>query len=163
MAERLDAAWLDTDDFYWIWGVEPYTEKRPVADRLELLSRVLDGAPRSVLSGSIGNWGEPLISQFSAVVFVVTPSEERLKRLRERERRRFGAAVEPGGARRRAHLDFLDWAARYDDPKFIGRSRVQHEAWLSRLTCPVLIVDGARATDDLANEVIARLGADSRP
>jgi len=90
LAERLDAAWFDTDDFYWVWDGEPYTTKRSIPDRLTLLGRVLDGAPRWVLSGSLDGWGDPLIRRFEAVVFVSTPTPVRLDRLRARELARFG-------------------------------------------------------------------------
>ena len=157
LAERLDAAWFDTDDFYWVWDGEPYTTKRSIPDRLTLLGRVLDGAPRWVLSGSLDGWGDPLIRRFEAVVFVSTPTPVRLDRLRARELARFGEAVEEGGSRRLAHLEFLEWAARYDDGTDGGRSRPRHEAWLARLPCPVLRVDGRRATSELVERIIGAL------
>jgi adenylate kinase family enzyme len=159
LARRLDAAWLDTDDFYWVWGVEPYTVKRPVADRLELLGRVLDGAPRWVLSGSLDGWGDPLIPRFDLVVFVATPTPVRLERLRRRERQRYGAAIDPGGARHEAYKAFLAWAAAYDDGSREGRSLARHEAWLARLPCPVLRIDGRRPTSELVEEVLGAISA----
>jgi adenylate kinase family enzyme len=159
LARRLDAAWFDTDDFYWVWGVEPYTLKREVADRLELLGRVLDGAPRWVLSGSLVSWGDPLLARFTAVVFVQTPTPVRLQRLRARELARFGEDVLEGGRRRREHLDFLDWAARYDAGGEEVRSRAMHERWLARLSCPVLRTDGERPPEALADALAAELGS----
>lgn len=154
----MDAAWFDTDDFYWVWGVESYTVKRAVPDRLELLGRVLDGAPRWVLSGSLAGWGDPLAPRFDAVVFVTTPTPVRLERLAARERLRFGDAVGPGGRRRREHLDFLAWAAKYDSGEGGVRSRALHEGWLAGLSCPVLRADGAGPTAELADQLLGALG-----
>jgi hypothetical protein len=111
-----------------------------------------------VLSGSLGRWGEPLIPRFERVVFLVAPAELRLARLAERERRRYGAALDPGGALHAHHLDFMAYAAAYDTGVFTsamrGRHRASHEAWLAALPCPVLRLDGAQASE-LLTEVVA--------
>ena len=67
-------------------------------ERLDRLAQALAGAPRWVLSGSLTGWGDPLIPTFDLVVFLYVTPETRLARLLERERRRFGADIEPGGA-----------------------------------------------------------------
>ncbi|MEL6926709.1 MAG: hypothetical protein AAFO94_21900, partial [Bacteroidota bacterium] len=37
---------------------------------------------------------------------------------------------------------FLEWAARYDDPDFDGRSITQHRRWIGQLSCEVLEIKG---------------------
>jgi adenylate kinase family enzyme len=132
----------DTDDAYWLPTDPPYRDKRPVPARLALLASWLDATPGWTLSGSLSGWGDPAIARFSLVVFLTAPTEERLFRLQRREAARFGAAIEPGGPQHEEHLGFIDWAGRYDDPGFSGRSRRLHEAWLAALPCPVLRLDG---------------------
>ena len=158
VASRLRLAHLDTDDFYWLPTEPPFSDKRPIADRVARLRRAIAGAPRGwVLSGSIGAWGDELIPLFDLVVFVDTPTELRLQRLARREGERYGDAIGPGGPRRQHYLDFLDWASRYEHGDRGGRSRPLHEAWLAALPCPVLRLDGARPAEDLAMEVAATL------
>jgi adenylate kinase family enzyme len=136
---------LDTDDFFWLPTDPPYREIRPRAERLTLLRAALAASPSWVLSGSLCGWGDPLIADFELAIFLLVSTETRMARLRAREAARYGeAAIAPGGPRRAESVEFLDWAARYDDGGPDMRSRAMHEAWLRRLVCPVLRLDGAR-------------------
>jgi adenylate kinase family enzyme len=155
LARRLGAAHFDTDDFYWLPSEPPYRCKRDVGDRVHLLNCVLRGAPAWVLSGSVGSWADPLVRLFDLVVFVDTPTGIRLERLRCRETERFGElALAPGGGMHTSHEAFLAWAAAYDTGTWEGRSRPKHEAWLARLPCPTLRVDGAQPTGTLVDAVL---------
>src|SRR5882724_4682241 len=148
LADRLSCAHFDTDDYYWLTSDPPYRLKREIPERLRLLREALDAAPAWVLSGSLDGWGDPLIPMFDLVVFLYAPAALRLRRLRERERLRYGAAaLAPGGLLHEQHEAFLAWAAAYDDGSREGRNRPRHEAWLAALPCPVLRVDGAMPTD----------------
>jgi hypothetical protein len=65
--------------------------------------------------------------------------------LRAREVQRYGdEAIAPGGALHQVHVEFLDWAARYDTGGPEMRSRDLHETWLSNLPCATLRLDGDR-------------------
>lgn len=37
------------------------------------------------------------------------------------------------------------------------RSRTRHEAWLNELACPVIRIEGAHPTDEIAKRVMAAL------
>ena len=129
LAGRYGHRHLDTDDFYWRRTDPPFREKRPPEERLASLRTTFQEAKRWVLSGSLCGWGDPLIPEFEVVVFLVVPTPVRLARLRAREIERYGRqAIAPGGALHEAHVEFLEWAGRYDtgDPEM--RSRAMHEA-----------------------------------
>jgi hypothetical protein len=114
--------------------------------------------PRSewVLSGALESWGGPIADLFDLVVFVLVPTDIRLKRLRDREGRRFGSdAVAPGGWRHQETEEFIDWASHYDDGRREVRCRSSHETWLATLTCPVLRVDGTLPIPGLVRQVAA--------
>ena len=147
LAASLGVPHHDTDDVYWLPTDPPYVEARPVPARLELLERLLDATPGWTLSGSLSGWGDPTIPRYDLVVFLTAPTDERLFRLHRRESARFGDAIEPGGPQHEAHLGFIEWAGRYDDPGFAGRSRRLHETWLAVLPCPVLRLDGMWPTE----------------
>lgn len=100
--------------------------------------------PQWVLSGSLDDWGGPVIALFDLVVFLYVPTEIRMRRLREREARR-GSMDE----------DFLEWASHYDAGTLEGRNLPRHEAWLKTLHCPVLRLDGTLPVADLVRRVIA--------
>jgi adenylate kinase family enzyme len=144
LATALGLQAFDTDDFFWQPTDPACCQKRPVADRLALMEQVF--LPRSdwVLAGSLSGWGDAIIPRFSSVIFLTAPVSVRLDRLRRRECQRHGVAIAAGGELEKAHQGFLDWAMRYDDPGFSGRSRMGHEAWLADLPCPVIRLDGAQ-------------------
>jgi adenylate kinase family enzyme len=136
---------LDTDDFYWLPTDPPYRQARPREARLGLLQRALAESPSWVLSGSLCGWGDPLIPQLDLAIFLLVPTEVRLARLRAREIERYGhAAIAPGGPLHPGHVEFLDWAGRYDAGGPEMRSRALHEAWLAALPCARLRLEGDR-------------------
>jgi adenylate kinase family enzyme len=160
LAARLGCTHLDTDDFYWMPTDPPFQSSRQIPERLRLLHAAFEGAAEGwVLSGSLDGWGDPLIPLFERVIFLSAATEVRLPRLAERERRRFGPAVDPGGALHQEHQDFLAYATAYDTGVFTtaltGRHRARHEAWLQRLPCPFLRLDGALPTETLMDQVLA--------
>jgi hypothetical protein len=115
-----------------------------------------------VLSGSLDGWGDPLIPRFGRVVFLAVPTEVRMARLAERERARYGDAIEPDGPLHAHHLDFMAYAAGYDTGQFTsvltGRHRARHDAWLAGLPCPVVRLDGAQPTETLIDAIFAACG-----
>jgi adenylate kinase family enzyme len=161
LAARTGAVQLDTDDYYWLPVKPDYTQKRLIPERLALLDAAMAdaGARGWILSGSISEWGKPLVPRFRLVVFVRTPVDIRLQRLRAREIARYGAdAIAPGGERFEAHREFVAWAKDYDAGTAAGRNLAKHEAFLAEMTCPVVRVDGARETEILVEEVMRVLG-----
>lgn len=150
LAQALSVPAMDTDDFFWLPTEPPYRDKRPIADRLALMEALFLPRRAWVLSGSLSGWGDPVIPRFEAVVFLTLDPALRLARLEAREALRHGAgAIRPGGTRAEGTAAFLDWARRYDDPAFTGRSRAMHENWLEGLPCPVLRLDSAEPVDTL--------------
>ncbi|CAM2934779.1 AAA family ATPase [Deinococcus radiodurans] len=160
LAAALQLGHFETDDFFWAPSDPPYHVKRAPEQRLSLLREALVDGDGWVLSGSLCGWGDPLMAEFDAVIFVTLPTPLRLERTRQRERARFGAQLDEGGAMHRRQLDFMAWSAGDDDPaSSVGRSRLVHEAWLARLSCPVVRVDNAGTQADTLGEVLARLSA----
>ena len=136
LGRALSAEWnipfFEVDDYFWLPSEPPYQRQRDRAARLSLLVADLANVPRSVVSGSIVNWGEELENSFSLIVFLTIPSVLRLARLRDRETARFG----------QANAEFLDWAMQYDDGSLDVNSRTGDEKWLARRSCPVVRLDG---------------------
>lgn len=154
LARALADAWsvphADSDDYLFVPSDPPYVEQREPQQRLDLMRALF--APRAawVLSGSLVGWGEPVVEECDAVVFLQLDPEERLRRLAAREeRRRDGGVYDPDAWR-----DFMTWASGYDDPAFDGRSLHGHEAWLAQLSLPVLRLDSRAPTSELLAAVL---------
>ena len=146
VADALAIPHHDTDDSYWLPTDPPYSQTRDIADRLRLMHEMFIARPDWVLSGSLDEWGGPVLALFDLVAFLYVPTEIRLHRLRDRELRR-GSMDE----------DFLEWAAHYDDGTREGRNLPRHEAWLKTLHCPVLRLDGTLPVAELVKQVIAAI------
>lgn len=151
---------LDTDDFFWAPTNPPYREKRPRDQRLVLLRQALLGAGPWVLSGSLCEWGDSLIPEFDLVVLLGVPTPVRLARLRAREAARYGdQAIAVGGALHKAHVEFLEWAGRYDTGGLEMRSRALHETWLAALPGAVLRLEGDQSVGEQLAQIEASMGA----
>ena len=158
IADKHGHSRLDTDDFFWVPTNPPFREKRPRDQRLVLLRQALLGSGPWVLSGSLCGWGDPLIPEFDLVVFLVIPTPVRLARLRAREIARYDhQAIAAGGELHQAHVEFLEWAGRYDTGGLEMRSRALHEAWLAGLPCAVLRLEGDRSVDDQLTKIEASM------
>jgi len=150
VADHWSVPHADADDYFWVPTDPPYVEKRPEAERLDLMWQVFLRREAWVLSGSMLGWGESVVAQCDAVVFLTLDPEERLRRLEAREVHRLAGR----GADLVAWEAFLEWARGYDDPAFTGRSRVAHEAWLTTLDQPVLRLDSSASREELRDAVL---------
>lgn len=155
LARRLGLRQLDVDRLYWQLTDPPYLLPHDRSTRQRLLAESAASARRWVLAGSLCGWGDAIIPQLDLAVSVSTPTDLRLARLRDRESRAFGPRIAPGGDMHANHQAFLRWAAQYDDGPVTMRSRRLHEQWLTRLTCPVLRVDGSQSIAELVEHVAA--------
>jgi adenylate kinase family enzyme len=154
-ADALALPHHDTDDYFWLPTVPPYREPRKVSERLRLMREMFLPRADWVLSGGLDGWGDDIIPHFDLVIFLTTPHELRIKRLRAREATHFGAdVIAPGGWRHAETEAFIEWASHYEDGTREGRNLARHQAWLARLPCPVLRLDGSRPLSELVAEVL---------
>ena len=154
LASTLASSHHDTDDYFWLPTTPPYRLQRDVAERLWLMNEMFVPRADWVLSGALDGWGNELIPRFDLVVFLKTPLDIRMQRLRAREAAHFGdEAVAPGGWRHEETESFIEWASHYEDGTREGRSLVRQEAWLAGLPCPLLRLDGSRPLTELVVEV----------
>lgn len=143
----LSASVMEADDYFWLPTTPPFATKRDPQERLALIVRDLNRVPSAVIAGSIVDWGSELEDSMSLIVFLTVPAPIRVERLRQREQSQFG----------RINLDFLEWAAQYDEGRLPGRSRLKHERWLSRRNTTILRIDGEVSVDEATQRVLAVL------
>lgn len=82
ICDKYGYAHLDTDDFFWEPIDPPFTIKRERIERQCLMLEAIEKAEKCVISGSMTGWGDRFIPRFDLVVYLYTPVEIRLKRLR---------------------------------------------------------------------------------
>ncbi|MEM9529314.1 MAG: AAA family ATPase [Pseudomonadota bacterium] len=149
LAAELRCPHLDTDHFYWVHTDPPFTDKVEPAERVRAIQAKTHGLESWVLSGSLCSWGDPLLDQFTHLVFLRLDGTQRLRRLRDREQQRYGDRIQPGGDMRRQHLDFMRWAKLYEKGRAPLRSLHLHRQWLLRMTCPVIELDSSASVQNL--------------
>lgn len=154
LADVLALPHHDSDDYLWLPTTPSYRQLRDLPERLRLMRELFLPRADWILSGAVDRWGDELIPYFDLVVFVLTPREIRLQRLRAREAVHFGAdAIMPGGWRHAETESFIEWASHYEAGDREGRSLETQNQWVVGLPCPVMRVDGSRPLAQLVCEI----------
>ena len=143
ICEELGYQLMDTDDYFWMPTEPKFTIKRPREERIELMTRDIHNAENVVISGSLVDWGDVLIPHFTLAIRIEIEPSMRIERLEKREKERFGSRIEPSGDMYLQHLEFIDWAKKYDTGGLNMRSKAKHDEWQKLLPCEILCLDGA--------------------
>ena len=146
ISEELGYKFMDTDDYFWLLTNPRYTTKRSKEERLSLMKKDISEKGNVVISGSLVDWGDELIPLFTLAIRLVTDTEIRIERLKIRERQKFGDRIMPGGDMYMQHMEFIDWARKYDNGSINMRSKAKHDEWQKLLQCRQIVLNGA---DDL--------------
>lgn len=132
----LNIPYFDTDHYFW---ETPFTIKRLPEERNNMLKADLAAQEHFIVGGSLVSWGDDWLSIFDRAVFLYLPPDIRMERLRKREFERYGDIIYTDPQRNKEYEEFMEWAASYDTdtPR---RSLAVHEAWMKKLSCPVLTI-----------------------
>ena len=158
VAGAMDAPHLDVDDFLWLPSEPPFMQRRDPQARSAMFQAATRGARRWVLSGSLLRWGDELMPLFDLVVFLHLPQDVRIARLLTRERQRYGAKIDPGGIQYKSNLAFMTFARGYESGETPVNNLANARAWLSRLTCPVIEINGAPPLQESLARVMSARG-----
>jgi adenylate kinase family enzyme len=157
LSSKLGIQHFDTDNYFWRHTTPPFQLKTEVEERVALLSRDLHSYDKWILTGSLCGWGDVFIPEFDLAIFIYTPKELRMSRIVERERKRFGDKIDKDGSMHASHIEFIDWASRYDDGDLNIRSKALHEAWIKKLRSRVLRLEGDMTIDQRVDAVIKEI------
>jgi hypothetical protein len=92
---------------------------------------------------------------FDLVVFLHIPQEARIARLLARERDRYGTNIDPGGSQYESNRYFMAAAAGYETGEYPVQNLPNTRAWLSRLSCPVIEIEGVVPLSESLATVLA--------
>jgi uridine kinase len=146
ISEELGYKFMDTDDYFWIPTNPQYTTKRSKEERITLMKKDISENDNVVISGSLVDWGDELIPLFTLAIRLVTDIDIRIERLKAREKQKFGERISPGGDMYIHHIEFIEWARKYDTGSVNMRSKAKHDEWQKLLQCKQIVLNGA---DDL--------------
>ncbi|SHJ37140.1 AAA family ATPase [Aquimarina spongiae] len=148
---------LDVDDYYWRKTEPLFVEKVPLQERNEHLKQDFEHYDHVVMSGSMVSWGKEWEVAFDLAIFLYLDNEERMDRLQKRENERYGNLLETDQEIQKNSKAFLQWANRYENDDFEGRSLKIHKNWMKKLDCPVLQIDGSLELPNKVHLVMTKL------
>lgn len=173
LAKRTGRFEMDTEDYYFpeqrasrAWALEhegaapeqseiPYSNSRTEAEVERAMLEDIKAHPAFILSGVTMKWCEEILSRIDVVFLIQAPLEERLRRIRSREEKRFGARALPGGdmfARQEAFRKKVQSR----DPKAVEENA-------KRLGCPVVVLDGTLPIEKNLNKMMEYLKTARQP
>ncbi len=157
ISEELGYKFMDTDDYFWLPTNPQYTTKRSKEERLALMKRDISENDNVVISGSLVDWGDELIPLFTLAIRMVTDTDIRIERLKAREKQKFGDRIMPGGDMYANHIEFIEWARKYDTGSVNMRSKAKHDEWQKLLQCKQIVLDGADDLEENSKKVQAEM------
>ncbi len=89
-----------------------------------------------------------MIPLFTLAIRLVTDTEVRIGRLKMRERQEFGDRIMPDGDMYTNHIEFIEWAGKYDTGSVDMRSKAKHDEWQKLLQCKQIVLNGAAALEE---------------
>ncbi|MFP4478339.1 MAG: AAA family ATPase [Candidatus Izemoplasmatales bacterium] len=149
IAKKYNFKHIDVDDFMWEKTDPPFTVRRDNSLIKSLIEKALKDCDDAVISGPIVNIFDELKTDIDLFIYMNLDIETRIRRINEREIRRFGKRILPGGDLYNKHQAFLQWVSDYDHNPENLRSRKQHLAWLDNVKAPVLRVTHELNIDEL--------------
>lgn len=154
LAKQIDYYELDVEDCYFPeqsisrkWSLEnkctiatehlgplPFSKPRLKKEVEAEIMRAINANPKFIISGVTMNWNDEVLSQIDIAFWVITPVEERLKRIQSREEKRFGTRVLDGGD---MYIQQLEFKKVVENKK----AKIIEES-IAKLDCPVIVIDG---------------------
>lgn len=150
--KRIGFMHLDVDDYYWQKTEPPFQEKIPMTERNKTLKADFHKFENVMVS-----WGKEWETLFDLVIFIRLNNNERMKRLKKREIKRYGEKLITNKKIKQNSNAFLEWANQYDNSNFDGRSLKVHNDWIELLDCKVLRIDGEMELKNKMEKVLAEI------
>ena len=146
---------MDAEDYYFpeqrasrIWALEndsiidteylgnlPFSNPRTQNEVQTAIMEDIEAHPKFILASVTMNWSDEILSNIDIAFWVQTPLEERLRRIRAREEKRFGVRALAGGDMYTQQAEFRKVVENRDSKS------VEESA--KKLSCPVIVLAGA--------------------
>ena len=127
----------------------PFSAPIPRAGAEAAILADMEKHPRFVFSGVRLDWGSRILSRIEIVFFLQVPKEERIRRIHEREEKRFGPRVLPEGDMFAQQAAFLRTVSARDESTVTCS--------LAGLTCPIVPMDGTLPVSAMIRLMLEKL------
>ena len=127
----LDGEYGDSRDYL---GDVPYSVARTKEEVEEGIAKDIAAHPRYILTGVTVNWNEEILSTIKHIFWLKTDREERVRRVKEREEKRWGVRVAEGGDMYEQQLSFRNLIS--------GLTEDKVKDSIGKIGCDVIELDG---------------------
>ncbi len=151
LAKEFNAVFKDIEDYYFPNRKvdDTYTVPRSKDNASEALLKDLLVCDMIVLAAVKADYTKEIEKVFSKAIYIEVPKDIRLKRVWERSFEKFGNRMLKGGDLYEAENAFFHMVEKRPD-SFV-------EEWLSKLSIPVIKIDGTKPIDENVDYVISLL------
>ncbi|MDE5993945.1 MAG: AAA family ATPase [Oscillospiraceae bacterium] len=140
LAEKLNYFSMDVEDYFFIKSNIPYSKFHTHEQTKELMLEDILKHKNYVMATVNCDWGHEIISTYKFAVVLKAPLDIRMKRIEEREYRKFGNRVLKGG-------DLYESQQKFHN-KVLKRTDEHMAKQMQYLSCPVLELDATRPLQD---------------
>lgn len=169
LAKQISYFEIDVEDYYFPeqrksrkWAMEhdeimvtehlgdvPFSTPRTKEEVQDTLLKDMQSHQKFIISGVTMNWKEEILSRINIAFWVQTPLEERLKRIKMREEKRFGERVLPDGDMYAQQIEFQ---------KVVGNRDIEKvEESAERLKCPIIVLDGTVSVEENLEKIMKHI------
>lgn len=127
-------------------GALPYSVPRSKIEVQEMIRDDIEKHPQFIISGVTMNWEENILSAIDVVFILEVPTNERVKRVQQREEIRFGSRVMLGGDMYEQQREFRDIIA--------NKSSQSVEESANKIQCRKVKLDGTKSIDENVSVVL---------
>lgn len=151
LADALGIRFMDNEDYYFPKkGLDYKFEYALTKEELiPVLQRDMEQTEEWVFASVKGDYGSRIEGLFTHAVFLEVPKEIRMRRVWNRSHDKFGDKMLPGGELYERERRFYDMVRNRPDD--------YASEWMSKLTCPVIRVDGTRPVKENVELLAAAL------
>jgi len=126
---------IDIEDYAFEKAEIPYSKPRPKGECINLMLADMEKHSKFVFSACTGDWGDTIPQYYRLAVFMTTPYDLRMERIKKRTHDKHGQRVCKGGDMYEQTQKFFSFVATRPISKI--------EQWAKTLSCPIVHVDGA--------------------
>lgn len=151
LAEKLHFYFVDSEDLFFSKTApnDPYASPRTRKEAEKILFHEITTHDNLVFAAVKGDYGEAIYPYFQYIIWVDTPKDIRMQRVKNRSFQKFGNRILPGGDLYEREEEFFKHVR--------DRSENTVEEWIQLLNCPVLRIDGTKPIQENIEYIIKQL------
>ena len=157
LCNKLKIVHVDLDDLFWYKTDPPFTKFRSKKDLKDLVENRILKLNEWIISGDPGEWDAGIENHLTGVILLMCSTEERVRRLNQREAERHGKELLEGGKMFEIHRNFIEWTKQYEVGGIAGRTLMKQKSWMKNLECEKQIINSEDTIEKVTSEIMRNI------